>query len=154
MSYTIFGLCVTHLSFDDCEMCTSSYIILSYLRHNHRHRHRQIKSMNHYLLLDHDTFPDSKVHVAHMGPTCGLSAPGRPHVGPMKLAIRVVRVVRAACVTKQVRKSTVEVVWWLSGLILRPDFLGKQERQGLFVTLIASWILIQIMTHIRTEMNS
>ena len=32
--------------------------------------------------------PDSKVHVAHMGPTWVLSAPGRPHVGPMNLAIR------------------------------------------------------------------
>ena len=28
-------------------------------------------------------FPDSKVHVAHMGPTWVLSAPGGPHVGPM-----------------------------------------------------------------------
>ena len=32
--------------------------------------------------------PDSKVHWAHMGPTWVLSAPGRPHVGPMNLAIR------------------------------------------------------------------
>ena len=31
--------------------------------------------------------PDSKVHVAHMGPTWVLSAPGRPHVGPMNLAL-------------------------------------------------------------------
>ena len=31
---------------------------------------------------------DSKVHVAHMGPTWVLSAPGRPHVCPMNLAIR------------------------------------------------------------------
>ena len=31
--------------------------------------------------------PDSKVHVAHLGPTWVLSAPGRPHVGPMNLAI-------------------------------------------------------------------
>ena len=36
------------------------------------------------------TFPDSKVHVANMGPTWVLSAPYGPHVGPMKLAIRVV----------------------------------------------------------------
>ena len=35
-------------------------------------------------------YPDSKVDVAHMGPTWGLSAPGRPHVGPMNLAIRAV----------------------------------------------------------------
>ena len=33
--------------------------------------------------------PDSKLHVAHMGPTWVLSAPGGPHVGPMNLAIRV-----------------------------------------------------------------
>ena len=32
---------------------------------------------------------DSKVHVANMGPTCVLAAPGGPHIGPMNLAIRV-----------------------------------------------------------------
>ena len=32
--------------------------------------------------------PYSKIHWAHMGPTWVLSAPGRPHVGPMNLAIR------------------------------------------------------------------
>ena len=32
--------------------------------------------------------PDSKVHVANMGPTWVLTAPGGPHVGPMNLAIR------------------------------------------------------------------
>ena len=31
--------------------------------------------------------PDSKAHVAHMGPTWVLSTPGGPHVGLMKLAI-------------------------------------------------------------------
>ena len=36
------------------------------------------------------TFPDSNIHVAHMGPTWVLSAPGGPHVGPMDLAIKVV----------------------------------------------------------------
>ena len=34
------------------------------------------------------TIPDSKVHVANMGPTWVLSAPDEPHVGPMNLAIR------------------------------------------------------------------
>ena len=33
-------------------------------------------------------FPDSKVHVANMGPTWVLPAPGGPHVGPMNFAIR------------------------------------------------------------------
>ena len=32
------------------------------------------------------TNPDSKVHGANMGPTWVLSAPDRPHVGPMNLA--------------------------------------------------------------------
>ena len=32
--------------------------------------------------------PDSKVHVANMGPTWVLSAPDGPHVGPTNLAIR------------------------------------------------------------------
>ena len=34
-------------------------------------------------------YPDSKVHGTKMGPTWVLSAPDGPHVGPMKLAIRV-----------------------------------------------------------------
>ena len=33
-------------------------------------------------------YPDSKVHVANMGPTWVLSAPDGPHVGHMNLAIR------------------------------------------------------------------
>ena len=33
-------------------------------------------------------YPDSKVHGANMGPTWVLSAPDRPHVGPMNLAIK------------------------------------------------------------------
>ena len=35
-----------------------------------------------------ETIPDSKVHGSIMGPTCVLSAPDGPHVGPMNLAIR------------------------------------------------------------------
>ena len=40
-------------------------------------------------LLNDTCFPDSKVHEANMGPTWVLSAPGRPHVGPMSLVSRV-----------------------------------------------------------------
>ena len=36
------------------------------------------------------TIPDSKVHVANMGPTWVLSAPDGPHVGPMNLAIGMI----------------------------------------------------------------
>ena len=34
-------------------------------------------------------YSDSKIHVAHMGPTWVLSDPGGSQVGPMSLAIRV-----------------------------------------------------------------
>ena len=36
--------------------------------------------------LSHD-HPDNKVYGANMKPTWGRQDPGRPHVGPMKLAI-------------------------------------------------------------------
>ena len=35
------------------------------------------------------TFPDTKVHVANMGPIWGRQAPGGPHVGPMNFVIWV-----------------------------------------------------------------
>ena len=38
-------------------------------------------------------YPDNKVHGANMGPTWVLSAPDGPHVGPMNLAIWVVKCV-------------------------------------------------------------
>ena len=41
-----------------------------------------------YCLIEKN--PDSKVHMAHMGPIWFLSAPGEPHVGPMNLALREV----------------------------------------------------------------
>ena len=34
-----------------------------------------------------ETYPDSKVHGAHMGPIWGQQDPGGPHVGPMNFAI-------------------------------------------------------------------
>ena len=36
-----------------------------------------------------DSFPDSKVHEAYIGPTWGRHDLGGPHVGPMNLALRV-----------------------------------------------------------------
>ena len=39
--------------------------------------------------VKHRQYPDSMVHGANMGPTWVLSAPDRPNVGPMILAIRV-----------------------------------------------------------------
>ena len=40
------------------------------------------------ILSNTHNIPDSKVHGAYMGLTWGRQDPGRPHVGPMKLAIR------------------------------------------------------------------
>ena len=37
----------------------------------------------------HNSFPESKIHGANMGPTWVLSAPDGPHVGPMNFAIWV-----------------------------------------------------------------
>ena len=39
--------------------------------------------------LTKNNYPDSKIHEANMGPTSVLSAPDRPHVGFLNLAIRV-----------------------------------------------------------------
>ena len=41
-----------------------------------------------YRTKNKPTSTDSKVHVANMGPTWVLLAPGRPHVGPMNPAVR------------------------------------------------------------------
>ena len=35
-------------------------------------------------------YPDSKVHGANVGPTCGRQDPGGPHAGHMNFAIWVV----------------------------------------------------------------
>ena len=55
---------------------------------------KSLKALAHWPLGEFDEildkYPDSKVHVTHMGPTWFLSAPGRPHMGPMNLAIRVI----------------------------------------------------------------
>ena len=42
-------------------------------------------------------YPDSKVHWVNMGPTWVLSAPDRPHAGPINLAIRVSLRLSIAC---------------------------------------------------------
>ena len=41
-------------------------------------------------MIQCQAYPESKVHVANMGPTWVLSDPDGSHIGPMNLAIRVV----------------------------------------------------------------
>ena len=48
-----------------------------------------ISSRQHTIDDATDISQDSKDHGTNMGPTWVLSAPGRPHVGPLNLAIRV-----------------------------------------------------------------
>ena len=65
-------------------------VLFLYLQLNNEFTH-DIKNPFNYIYevqLIHD-FPDSKVHVANMGPTWVMSAPDGPHVGPMNLAIRI-----------------------------------------------------------------
>ena len=40
-------------------------------------------AQDHFIL----SYPDSKVHGANMGPTCGWQDPSGPHAGPMNFAI-------------------------------------------------------------------
>ena len=49
--------------------------------------------------------PDNKIHGAIMGPTCVLSAPDEPHIGPMNLAIRDDS--KASHIPEEVLKSAV-----------------------------------------------
>ena len=62
--------------------------------------HTKCFARNHEMkLYDQQSNPDSKVHVAHVGPTWVLSAPGGPHVGPMNFAIKsCVRLWYSICV--------------------------------------------------------
>ena len=62
------------------SQCTYNYICMS-----------SFSSSGFYVNGSSETFPDSKVHVANMGPTWVLSSPGGPHDGPMNLAIRVTK---------------------------------------------------------------
>ena len=73
-------------------------------------RGRWVQTLHEMLMA---TYSDSKVHMAHMGPTWVLSAPGGPHVGPMDLAIRVTTVsIRVTTVSYPVsnRVTTVSII--------------------------------------------
>ena len=57
-----------------------------YLVYKNKGKHLSVISILHPTVVWN--IPDSKVHVANMGPTWVLSAPGEPHVGPMNFAIK------------------------------------------------------------------
>ena len=83
------GTCVTHVSWCIPGACTTR---------NVRYLVRDTCTKRHDILIgmrcrSKSKTPDSKVHVANMGPTWVLSAPVGPHVGPMNLAITDTRVI-------------------------------------------------------------
>ena len=49
-----------------------------------------------FYMIWYETYPDSKVHGANMGPIWGRQDPGGPHVGPMNFAIWVPLVVNTS----------------------------------------------------------
>ena len=51
--------------------------------------HQQFLVVSATFHMDIKSTPDNKVHGANMWPTWVLSAPDRPHVGPINLAVRV-----------------------------------------------------------------
>ena len=60
------------------------------------HRYFPNSAMMEWLVLRQSNYPDSKVHVANVGPTWVLSGPDGPHVGPMNLAIMLVSLFRVS----------------------------------------------------------
>ena len=61
-----------------------------------------------------DISPDSKAHGANMGPTWGRQVPGRPHVGPINLAIWVTltRAIWYPCLQFLWFIGRFNVYWW------------------------------------------
>ena len=62
-----------------------------------------------------DTYPDSKVHGANMGPIWGRQDPGGPHVGPMDFAIRVTTIKQNS---RTVCKGNISTYFSLGPLLL------------------------------------
>ena len=54
------------------------------------HAAESFEHINFVVTYMKQTYPDSKVHGANMGPTLVLSALDGPHVGPMNFAIWVI----------------------------------------------------------------
>ena len=90
----IYVSCSKQSSGDEAMACLKQGTILQYypeligVLNLFQTKHSLISTpmVTHFLMQKPE--PDSKVHGANMGPTWVLSAPDRPHVGPMSLAIR------------------------------------------------------------------
>ena len=83
---------------------------------------QQLKFGNGSVISPHtllDMYPDSKVHVANMGPIWGRQDPGGPHVGPMNFAIWVI-----IHVVVKVKPMLVKGPWKQTPLIM--DFAGVE----------------------------
>ena len=102
------------------------------------------------IITQYRGYPDSKVHVANMGPTWDLSAPDGPHVGPTNLAIRVVIEVTDLALTISSHTHTVWAPWG-------PNQLGRSPKVVALFSAInfSSYIieLLQLHDTIRIEWN-
>ena len=68
-------------------------------------------------LYTHSDSPDSKFHVANMGPTWFLSIPGGPHVGPINLAIRGLGWGWVGTVPQHQGHNIAHIrEWWMNGI--------------------------------------
>ena len=66
-------------------------------------------------------YPESKVHGANVGPIWVLSAPGRPHVGPINLALRGILLINCILLNKYFKQKWTwkdHVGWLLCSLTL------------------------------------
>ena len=94
---------------------------------------------------------DSKVHVAHMGPTWVLSSPGGPHIGPMNLAIRdfmlTCSIDLRLAEEQSVLPRDVDVEILSNGVFVTADFNGRGCRGCAIVGATdAESIMIQVIT--------
>ena len=70
--------------------------------------------------------PDGKAHVAHTGPTCVLSIPGGPHVGPVNFTIKDVfanSMKIAFRITGRLRCEIIGFTPWRASYIWRFSFI-------------------------------
>ena len=90
--------------------------------------------------------PDSKVHVANMGPTWVLSAPDGPYVGPMNFAIRGVLCSQNLCVLGDwcniIHYNKVQYTVWWGNVITQSVFskiLPSDTPIGLTASIISEY---------------
>ena len=99
------------------------------------------------LLYSKQYTPDSKVHWANMGPTWVLSAPVGPHVGPMNLAIRVLKLSPHDALTSHQGPGDLNDVGDVVPLAVQDQFLITAQQDGAPVLEVDSWKTWRYISH-------